>query len=145
MFNFVDLGYYTCIIILYFSVQVLGGYMGNKEFSSMIRILRSNNNLTMQELANQLGVTKGAVSMWENKGIVPREDVLIDISKKYNISIDKLLGNDIEIDDASNSKLSYIQRNLSKLDDEQLKKAESVLKVVFDDIFEDDEGEDDDL
>ena len=47
--------------------------------------------------------------------------------------------------DASNEKLSYIQRNLDKLDDEQLKKAENVLKVVFDDIFDDDEGENDDL
>ena len=57
--------------------------MANKEFSNTIRILRSNNNLTMQELADQLGVTKGAVSMWENKGIVPRDDILMKISKKY--------------------------------------------------------------
>lgn len=116
-----------------------------KEFSNAIKILRSNNNLTMQELADQLGVTKGAVSMWENKGIVPREDVLMKISKKYGVSIDKLLGNNINLDVSSNDKLSYIQRNLGKLDDEQLKKAENVLKVVFDDIFDDDEGENDDL
>ena len=119
--------------------------MANKEFSNTIRILRSNNNLTMQKLADQLGVTKGAVSMWENKGIVPRDDILMKISKKYRISIDKLLGNNLMDVDASNEKLSYIQRNLDRLDDEQLKKAENVLKVVFDDIFDDDEGENDDL
>ena len=119
--------------------------MANKEFSNTIRILRSNNNLTMQEFADQLGVTKGAVSMWENKGIVPRDDILMKISKKYRISIDKLLGNNLMDVDASNEKLSYIQRNLDRLDDEQLKKAENVLKVVFDDIFDDDEGENDDL
>ena len=83
--------------------------------------------------------------MWENKGIVPREDILIKISQKYNISIDKLLGNDLQDIDKSNERLSYIQRNLGKLDKDQLQKAESVLKVVFDDIFNDDEGEDDDL
>ena len=119
--------------------------MANKEFSNTIRILRSNNNLTMQELADQLGVTKGAVSMWENKGIVPRDDILMKISKKYRISIDKLLGNNLMDGEASNEKLSYIQRNLDRLDDEQLKKAENVLKVVFDDIFDDDKGENDDL
>lgn len=119
--------------------------MANKEFSNTIRVLRSNQDLTMQELADQLGVTKGAVSMWENKGIVPREDILIKISQKYNISIDKLLGNNINNKDDAGRKLSYIQRNLGKLDNEQLKKAENVLKVVFDDIFDDDEGEDDEL
>ncbi len=117
----------------------------NKEFSNIIRVIRKNYELTMQELADQLGVTKGAVSMWENKGIVPREDILIKISQKYNISIDKLLGNDLQDIDKSNERLSYIQRNLGKLDKDQLQKAESVLKVVFDDIFNDDEGEDDDL
>ena len=139
----VDTKYYTSIIILYEKVEVFK--MANKEFSNTIRILRSNNNLTMQELADQLGVTKGAVSMWENKGIVPRDDILMKISKKYRISIDKLLGNNLMDVDASNEKLSYIQRNLDRLDDEQLKKAENVLKVVFDDIFDDDEGENDDL
>ncbi len=119
--------------------------MANKEFSNTIRILRSNKKLTMQELADQLGVTKGAVSMWENKGIVPRDDILMKISKKYGISIDRLLGNNVINSEGSNEKLSYIQRNLGKLDDEQLKKAENVLKVVFDDIFDDDEGENDAL
>lgn len=70
--------------------------MANKEFSNTIRILRSNNNLTMQELADQLGVTKGAVSMWENKGIVPRDDILMKISKKYakfmkNVALSNLI------------------------------------------------------
>ncbi len=119
--------------------------MANKEFSNTIRILRSNNNLTMQELADQLGVTKGAVSMWENKGIVPRDDILMKISKEYGISIDKLLGNKVVDSEEISGKLSYIQRNLGKLDNEQLKKAENVLKVVFDDIFDDDKGEDDEL
>lgn len=119
--------------------------MANKEFSNEIRILRSNNNLTMQEFADQLGVTKGAVSMWENKGVVPRDDILMRISKIYGISIDKLLGNNIDDLDVPEGKLSYIQRNLGKLDNEQLKKAKNVLKVVFDDIFDDDEGEEDDF
>lgn len=119
--------------------------MANKEFSNEIRILRRNNNLTMQEFADQLGVTKGAVSMWENKGVVPRDDILMRISKNYGISLDKLLGNNIDDLEVPEGKLSYIQRNLGKLDNEQLKKAENVLKIVFDDIFDDEEGEEDDF
>ena len=119
--------------------------MANKNFSKSISMLRRNNNLTMQDLAEQLGVTKSAVSMWENKGVVPREDILMSISKKYSISIDKLLGNNIEEnDDTSDAKLSYLQRGLGQMDEEQLKKAENMLKLVFDDIFDDEEGDDDD-
>ena len=119
--------------------------MANKNFSKSISMLRRNNNLTMQDLAEQLGVTKSAVSMWENKGVVPREDILMSISKKYSISIDKLLGNNIEEnDDTSDAKLSYLQRGLGQMDEEQLKKAETMLKLVFDDIFDDEEGDDDD-
>ena len=44
-----------------------------------------------------------------------------------------------------NKKLSYIQRGLEQLDDQQIQKAEKMLKVVFEGIFNDDEGEDDDL
>ena len=120
--------------------------MANKEFSKAIKRIRSNNKFTMQEIADQLGVTKGAVSMWENKGVVPRDDILLKISKRYSISIDDLLGNRIEDEiETVNKKLSYIQRGLEQLDDQQIQKAEKMLKVVFEDIFNDDEGEDDDL
>ena len=53
--------------------------MANAEFSRLIRRLRTSRSLTMQQLADQLGVTKGAVSMWENKGVVPRRDILVNI------------------------------------------------------------------
>ena len=37
-----------------------------------------------------------------------------------------------------------MQRNLEKMDDDRLSKAETILKTVFEDIFEDEEGEEDD-
>lgn len=121
--------------------------MTNTEFARMIKRLRTSRSLTMQQLADQLGVTKGAVSMWENKGVVPRRDILVKISQIFEISVDSLIGN--EIADESNSfsgKLSYIQRGLGKMDKQQLDKAEKVLKLVFDDLFDDDEGDlDDDI
>lgn len=38
-----------------------------------------------------------------------------------------------------NMKLSYIQRGLGKLDNDRLQKAETVLKAVFEDIFDEEE------
>ena len=114
--------------------------MANKVFGDRIKRLRLNNNLTMDALAEKLNVTKSRISMWENSGTVPREDVLIQLSKMFDVSIDYLLGNDeMEGNQPENQKLSYIQRSLGKLDDEKLQKAESVLRAVFDDIFDEEE------
>ncbi len=119
--------------------------MPNQTFAKTIKRLRTSRGLTMQELANMLGVTKGAVSMWENKGVIPRRDILIKISQIFGISVDDLIGNEpIENNKDDTSRLSYIQRGLGRLDQKQLVKAEQVLKAVFDDLFEDDEGDGDD-
>ena len=83
--------------------------MASKEFSNVIKTIRSNKGLTMQNLADELNVTKGAVNMWENKGVVPREDILIKISKLYGISIDKMLGNDIDFEDKIKLHSHYLQ------------------------------------
>lgn len=121
--------------------------MSKTSFGVTIKRLRKNKNITMQQLAEEVGVSKSAVSMWENRGVIPREDVLRKISSIYKISIDALLGNTVQDAQSTQSrKLSYIQRNLGKLDEEELNKAESVLKLVFEDIFSDEEEDiDDDL
>lgn len=119
--------------------------MENNSFKLRIKKLRNDNNLSMDALAEKLETKKSTISMWENNGIIPREEMLIKISKFFNVSIDYLLGNDnMEGKKPDDSKLIYLQRNLEKLDKERLNKAETILKTVFTDIFEDDEDENDD-
>lgn len=114
--------------------------MANKVFSERIKRLRLNNKMTMDSLAQKLNVTKSRISMWENNGTIPREDVLIQLSKLFGVSIDYLLGNEEqEGNKPQNEKLTYIQRSLGKLDNERLEKAETVLKAVFEDIFDEEE------
>ena len=126
-------------------VQRGGLYMENNFFKVRIKKLRTDNNLSMDALAEKLETKKSTISMWENNGVIPREEMLLKISKFFNVSIDYLLGNDyMEGKKPDDSKLLYLQRNLEKLDNERLSKAETILKTVFTDIFEDDEGEDDD-
>jgi len=104
---------------------------------------RENLKLSMSEVADTVGVTKGSVNMWENKGVVPRHDVLLKLAKLYGVSIDTLLGYDEETPNNTNPKLNYIQRGLSELNDEELEKAEKMLKAVFEKAFEFEEEEDD--
>lgn len=112
--------------------------MTKGDFGTAIRTLRKLNKLTMQEFAESVGVKKSTVNMWENGGIVPREDVLLRISRKYNMALEDLLTNNLQ----KNPKLSFIQRGLSQMDEEQLSIAEEILKSHFKEIYDSEEEND---
>lgn len=118
--------------------------MGNEYFAKRIKSLREQNGLSMEQLANQFNSTKSRVSMWENNGTVPRVDILVKLANYFNVTTDYLLGNDdMSNVTPENGKLNSLQRNLGKLNEEELKTAEGMLKLVFKDIFEDEEDDDD--
>ena len=54
--------------------------------------LRLSRNWTQVQLAYKLGVTKQTVSNWENDNIQPSIEMLIKISKIFDVSTDYLLG-----------------------------------------------------
>lgn len=114
--------------------------MEKSEFSTRIKNLRNNKGLSMSELANRLGVSKSRINMWENGNSIPNQDILILISKEFNVSIDYLLGNEqMEGKEPESQRLRYLQRNLKKMDEEKLKKTEAVLKSIFEELFEEDD------
>jgi transcriptional regulator with XRE-family HTH domain len=59
--------------------------------------LRKDNNLTQEELADKLYVSRQTVSNWENGKFYPDIETLILISNTFNISLDTLLKNDIKM------------------------------------------------
>ena len=118
--------------------------MSNNIFSTRVKELREKSGLSMDQLAAKLKVTKSRVNMWENNGTIPRMDVLVELANYFNVTTDYLLGNDDTSNISQyNSKLSSLQRNLSKLNEADLEKAEGMLKAVFMDIFNDEEDDDD--
>lgn len=71
--------------------------------------LRKENKLSQEELAEKVGVTRQTISNWELGETEPTPKQLKILSKIFNISIDKLLDNDILIEKISNTeKLSGI-------------------------------------
>lgn len=118
--------------------------MGNEVFGKRVKELREKGKISMEQLAKQLGVTKSRVNMWENNGTVPRGDILIKLANYFGVTTDYLLGNNDESAiSLTDAKLNSLQRNLGKLNEEELNKAESMLKLMFMDIFNDEEDDDD--
>ena len=62
------------------------------EFKDIFRNLRIDRNMTQDELADALGLTKQAVSHYERGSRYPRRDRLESISDFFNVDMDYLTG-----------------------------------------------------
>ena len=63
-------------------------------FAKNLKLLRQEKNLGQVELAKQLKVSKGIISLWENGLREPNMSSLIALSKFFGVSIDYLVGLD---------------------------------------------------
>jgi transcriptional regulator with XRE-family HTH domain len=61
------------------------------EFGEQIKQIRKNLNLTQEQFAEQLRVTRQAVSNWENDRNLPDIEMLIQISSKFHVTLDQLI------------------------------------------------------
>ncbi|HHX00076.1 MAG TPA: helix-turn-helix transcriptional regulator [Acholeplasmataceae bacterium] len=69
----------------------------NIEIANKLVKLRKEHNLSQEELANKLGISRQAVSKWERAEASPDTDNLIKLASLYKISLDELLLSDEEI------------------------------------------------
>lgn len=68
------------------------------EFGNTLKSLRIENNMTQAELAQKLDVTKSVISAYETGIRMPSYDILIHISKLFDVSTDYLLGQERPLD-----------------------------------------------
>lgn len=64
------------------------------EFNEKLQKLRKDQNLTQEELAEQLFVSRTAISKWESGRGYPSIDSLKVIAKFFHITIDDLIGSE---------------------------------------------------
>ena len=62
-----------------------------------IRDIRTQNNMSQEEFGKLFYVTRQTVSNWENEKNFPDLKTIVDISDRFNISLDKLLKEDKEM------------------------------------------------
>ena len=61
-------------------------------FAENLQTIRKKNGLTQEDLAEMLGVSRQAVSKWEQGDGYPEVEKLLDISGKLGVSLDSLMG-----------------------------------------------------
>lgn len=68
----------------------------NIEIANRLYQYRKNNNLSQEELAAKIGVSRQAVSKWERAEASPDTDNLILLAKLYGVTLDVLLQGEAE-------------------------------------------------
>lgn len=68
----------------------------NNNFSENLRKIRKEHNLSQEQLAMELGVSRQAISKWESAAAYPEMDKIIALCDKFNLNIDDLLHKDIK-------------------------------------------------
>lgn len=63
-----------------------------KIFAERLKELRQSKNLTLQQLGENLGVTKATLGNFENCNKQPSMNMVIKISMFFDVSIDYLVG-----------------------------------------------------
>ena len=68
----------------------------NNQFSENLKKIRKEHNLSQEQLADELGVSRQAISKWESASAYPEMDKIIALCDKFNLNIDDLLHKDIK-------------------------------------------------
>ena len=60
------------------------------DFGKQIKQMRLERKLTQEQMAAQLGVSRQAVSNWENNKNLPDLELIISMSRLFSVSLDDL-------------------------------------------------------
>lgn len=123
------------------SILHLAGKMYNQEFilrgsdmtmtmGDRLRELRLRKNLSQEEVARQIGITRSAYSHYEINNRQPVYDTLIKLSVYFDVSLDYIIGGDSSRGTAAgmNPDTVEIIRLLSSMD--QDKRKQSITKMM---------------
>lgn len=64
------------------------------DFYKVLKKKRIENNLSQENLAERLNISRQSISKWENEKGYPNIETLLEISEIFNITVDELLKGD---------------------------------------------------
>lgn len=89
--------------------------MDMQKIGNFLAELRKDNNLTQEELGEQIGVTNKTISRYENGNYLPPVEILQMLSKLYNVSISEILsGKRLDDEQYKENAEEYIVADLIK-------------------------------
>ena len=75
---------------------------------------RKNKNWSQEELAERLEVSRQTVSKWESGRAIPELNKLIRISEIYNVTVDELVKDEVEMNETNVKKVNKFNKKIVK-------------------------------
>ena len=98
----------------------------NNNLSKNLKKIRKENNLSQEQLAEKLGVSRQAISKWESEQAYPEMDKILSLANMFNLNIDDLLNNVInEVKKEETSK-----NNINRYIDDFLNFISNTVKMI---------------
>ena len=76
--------------IFYIINVIIINMKGQKMFSQNLQKLRAEKNISQEQLADKIGVSRQSISAWESGKSSPELEKLIALSELFEISLDEL-------------------------------------------------------
>lgn len=108
--------------------------------SDNLKRIRKENNLSQEQLADKLGVSRQSVSKWESGVAYPEMDKVLQLCKMFNLNIDELLNQDLKEVNENKQKKNNINKLIDDILDYITKTIDLFISMKFKDkvkcIFE---------
>lgn len=98
------------------------------KIGNFLRELRSEKNLTQEEVAERFGVSSRSVSRWENGKTLPELDVMVEIAVFYNVDIKEVIDGERKSENMNSEVLEAVSK---AADYAKVEKKHAVRKVIL--------------
>lgn len=99
-----------------------------------IRSERRKMGLSQDALAEKLDMNRANISNYESGRTIPPGNILVDLANIFEVETDYLLGR--QCGDNSGPEIRAIQRAAKKMSEKERKKMLNMLKIAFDEAFD---------
>jgi len=95
-----------------------------------IKELRTNKDISQEKLSEHLGVTKNAISSWENNRTEPSSDMIKKIAEYFHVTTDYLLGANQNKTDIEIIKMRLNEAGVIYGDDLSIEELQKALQII---------------
>lgn len=99
-------------------------------FGENLKKLRKENNLSQDELAEKVRVSRQSVSKWENGDSYPEMNNILELCKIFNCKINDLVNDGIKDLDSMDEEIKMKVIKLEKNDQEKVKVLSKVISII---------------
>lgn len=102
--------------------------------AARIKQLRENRNISQEKLAEKIGISKSAISMYEQGSRIAPMKIQEKIADFFGVSLDYLWGRKTEENKCSSELSEWLELQLASKDKEQIRKIRNIINEVIKNI-----------